>query len=59
MFHPIIIYILFYYFSKFSIDPFLFTTITFVVSMAFSILFTELVRYKNLGVIVGEKTIFK
>lgn len=59
LFHPIIIYLLFYYFSKFSIDPFLFTTITFVVSMAFSILFTELVRYKRWGVIIGEKTKFK
>lgn len=57
LFHPIIIYLLFYIFGDLPVNPYLLTALVFLTSTAASILLTELVRRKNMGVIIGEKPI--
>ena len=57
LFHPIIIYLLFYIFGDLPVNPYLLTALVFLTSTAASILLTGLVRRKNMGVIIGEKPI--
>lgn len=57
LFHPIIIYLLFYIFGDLPVNPYLLTALVFLISTAASILLTGLVRRKNMGVIIGEKPI--
>ena len=54
LFHPIIIYVIFHYFSYLNINPYLFSILTFFLVTTLSILFTKLVRKLNLHLIIGE-----
>ena len=53
LFHPIIIYLLFYIFGDLPVNPYLLTALVFLTSTAASILLTGLVRRKNMGVIIA------
>lgn len=55
LFHPIIIYIIFYYFSHYSINSFVFVCISFLVSLILSCGLAELVRICHAQVIIGER----
>lgn len=55
LFHPIIIYILFYYFSHCFINSFVFVFISFLVSLILSCVLVELVRICHVQVIIGER----
>jgi fucose 4-O-acetylase-like acetyltransferase len=54
LFHPMIIYIMFYYLGNKNINPFLLTGLVFVITMILSDLFTRFVRNISLGIIIGE-----
>ena len=54
LFHPIIIYVIYHYFSNLIINPYLFSILTFFLVTTLSILFTELVRKLHLHLIIGE-----
>lgn len=54
LFHPIIIYILFYYTAPYKINPFLLTLTIFILSSSLSIILVYLVRKIKLGIIIGE-----
>lgn len=54
LFHPMIIYVLFYYLGTMDINPFLLSGIIFVVSYVVSDLLTEVIRKIKLGLLLGE-----
>ena len=54
LFHPMIIYVLFYCLGSKDINPFLLTGIVFIISMILSDLFTRCMRKIKLGIILGE-----
>lgn len=56
LFHPMIIYVLGYKLSKFSINPIFLTSVIFVATLFLSILFTEVTRKIGLGICIGEKS---
>ena len=54
LFHPMIIYVMFYYLGNKNINPFLLTGILFVIAMILSDVFVRCVRKVKLGIIIGE-----
>lgn len=54
LFHPMIIYILFYYFGSRNINPFVLSFAIFLIAFIVSDLLTEFIRKIKLGVILGE-----
>ncbi len=54
LFHPMIIYVLFYCLGKYSINPFVLCFGIFAASYALSYLLTEIMRRIKLGILIGE-----
>ena len=54
LFHPMIIYVLFYYLGQKQINPIILSTLIAVVSFALSWGLTELFRWLRLGILIGE-----
>ena len=54
LFHPMIIYVLFFHLKDYSISPFGVTLIVFTVSFLFSYLLTQVIRKLRLQIIIGE-----
>ncbi len=54
LFHPMMIYTLFYFLGEYNISPYLLTIGVVIVSIIASILITELIRKLRLGVVIGE-----
>lgn len=54
LFHPMIIYVLFFHLKDYSISPFWVTLIVFTVSFLFSYLLTQVIRKLRLQIIIGE-----
>lgn len=54
LFHPMIIYVLFYYLGDKNVNPILLTGLVFVITMILSDMFTRMIRSFNLGIIIGE-----
>lgn len=54
LFHAMIIYILEYVFSSYSINPIFLSVLVFTISLLLSVLLTECVRRFKLGLIIGE-----
>lgn len=52
--HPMVIYILFYWFRESSIHPLLLSCLIFIMSMGVSILGTEMIRKSGFKIIIGE-----
>ena len=52
--HPMVIYVLFYWFRESSIHPLLLSCFIFIMSMSISILGTELMRKSGFKIIIGE-----
>jgi len=57
--HPMLLYLLFYYFRNSPVNPYLLSVLSFVGIYALTMLLTELIRKLHLGVIIGEKAIKK
>ncbi len=55
LFHPMIIYVLFYWLGDKDINPFLLSFIIFVITMIISDSFTRIIRRLRLNVLIGEK----
>lgn len=55
LYHVFFIYLLFYFLSDIPISPYLLCPLAFVVSLALSVVMTELTRKFGLQVIIGEK----
>lgn len=55
LFHPIIIYVLFYLLGHLDVSPYLLSISVFIISFVLSIVFTEIVRMCRLNFIIGEK----
>jgi fucose 4-O-acetylase-like acetyltransferase len=53
-FHPMIIYILYYYLSKYPISPIILCTGIFIISSVISYIFTEITRKLKMEFIIGE-----
>lgn len=54
LFHPMIIYLVFYYTKNILINPFLLVAIACVISITLSLLFIKLFRFLNLYILIGE-----
>lgn len=54
LFHPLIIYTLFYFFGQYDINPYLLTLVAIVTSIFGSVLITELLRKLHLKIVIGE-----
>lgn len=54
LFHAMIIYILEYVFSSYSINPIFLSVVVFTISLLLSVFLTECVRRFKLGIIIGE-----
>lgn len=54
LFHPMIIYIMFYYFGQARISPYLLCFGTAAAAFVISYIFTEIIRKAHLGIIIGE-----
>lgn len=54
LFHPMIIYVLFYYFGDLDIEPIMLVSIIFVVTYVVSHFATNLVRKIKWGIVIGE-----
>lgn len=54
LFHPMIIYILFFYLGNCDISPYLLCTFVIIVSFGASYLFTVILRKIKLGILIGE-----
>lgn len=54
LFHPMIIYVLFYYLGDKNVNPFLLVVMVFIITMILSDLFTRIIRTINLGIVIGE-----
>lgn len=54
LFHPMIIYILFFFTGQMNIPPLLLTLISFVVSLLASVLFSSALRFFKLKILLGE-----
>lgn len=52
--HPMVIYVLFYWFRKSFIHPLLLSCFIFIMSMSVSIIGTELIRKSGFKIIIGE-----
>lgn len=55
LFHPMLIYILFYYTIELSIHPYLLSFAILLIAFALSIVLTEAMRLINAKIIIGEK----
>lgn len=55
LFHPMIIYIMFYYFGRYNISPYVLSIFVFVVTILISILLTFIVKKAKINFILGEK----
>lgn len=55
LFHPMLIYIMFYFLGPKDIHPYILTLLVFVVSLLISNILTEIVRLAHLDIIIGEK----
>lgn len=55
IFHPMIIYVLFYLFGDYDISPFILSTVIFGISTAGSIFITYVLRKLRLGILIGEE----
>ena len=56
IFHPMIIYLLYFYFGDWNIHPILLFFLIALVSYIISFLFTVIIRKMHFGVLIGEKT---
>lgn len=54
LFHAMIIYMLEYVFSSYSVNPIILSLLVFTISLVLSVILTECVRRIKLGVIIGE-----
>lgn len=54
LFHPMIIYVFYYFLGGENISPYVLTIIVFVITMLLSNLFTLLIRYLKLNILIGE-----
>lgn len=54
LFHPMIVYVLFYFFGKYNSNPFLFCVIVFIIAIIVSDVLTKLIRALKIGIIIGE-----
>lgn len=59
LFHPMIIYVLFFYLGGKNINPFLLTGLVFIVTIILSEIFIVFIRTFGLGIIIGENNIKK
>lgn len=57
LFHPMMIYLIFYAFRDSTVNPYLISTVTFAAVYSVSIVMTEIIRRMNLGIIIGEKNL--
>ena len=55
LFHPMIIYLLFYHTQKWWSEPYMLSVAVFVIALVSSSILTKLIRWSKLGFVIGEK----
>lgn len=53
--HPMMIYLIYYFFRESTVNPYIISSLTFVAVYLASIMLTEIIRKLGLGVVIGEK----